>query len=286
MLIALPHPLYYDRAVRSDSDIRPSSLPTQITNMDTFINYLDIYRLSLPADYYIIRIVKANSSQKTQPRRYTYHQFVNCHKYLVYMNQQGYHIYGRPEGYEFVLIDDISIPSLKCLMSYKPALVVETSPRNFQAWLHLSCAPTTRQEALSICRTACTHLAGDWGSADPDHVGRLPGFFNLKPHYRNTKGRYPKVILHHALDQYTSLSLQGPKAVGGVSKLNTKYHTNESMVDRSKEDFALACQLWKSGVSRSAIEQEIALKEKGRNRPDYVKRTVEAAYNRVLAEKK
>lgn len=183
--------------------------------MDQSQYWLYAYQQSLPADYYIIRLVDASGKNITQPRRYSYHQLIKSWKYLRYMNRRGYHIYGRPEGYEFIFIDDIPRKKLWDLVELKPALAMESSPDNFQAFLHFKKAPDSREYAASICRNVCSYLDADSGSAEPDHLGRLPGFKNLKPeHLKN--GKYPMVILHHAMDQFTTYSLRGRQAEGGV----------------------------------------------------------------------
>lgn len=249
------------------------------------LNYsLYAYQQSLLADHYIVRLVDAAAKRKTQPRRYAYHSLPSVGNYLRHMNSQGYHVYCRPEGYEFVLIDDIPRNKLGQLLKFKPALATETSPNNFQAFLRLPCAPESREQAATICQETCQLLNGDLGSAEPDHLGRLPGFLNLKPKYRSKNGTYPTVLLHHAIDQFTSFSPDGRKAVGGVSTSPKIARTVSDDRDRSSDDFAFACLLWKEGKDSSEIEYETSCREKGRHRPDYVKRTVANAYRRVKAE--
>ena len=172
-------------------------------SMNQLQYWLYAYQQSLPADYYIIRLVDASGKRITQPRRYSHRQLIKSWKYLRYMNHQGYHVYGRPEGYEFIFIDDIPRKKLLDLVKLKPALAMESSPNNFQAFLHLQQLPDSRAHAASICRNVCSYLDADLGSAEPDHVGRLPGFCNLKPEHQKN-GKYPLVILHHAMDQFTS----------------------------------------------------------------------------------
>lgn len=252
--------------------------------MNQLTYWLNAYRLCLPADYYIFRLVDASEKRITQPREYPYSKLLKCDKFLAFKNRQGYHIYGRPEGLEYILIDDIKKDKLPLLMKQKPSLVMETSPDNFQAYLRLPFIPVSRQHAVNLCREACAILVGDRGSAEPDHVGRIPGFLNLKPEHMTKEGSYPRVILHYAEDQYSTFSPQGRQDLGGVSPLRKRERAKNTTVDRSREDFAFACQLWKAGKKRGEVEYEIGLREKGRNRPDYVKRTVEAAYKKVKSE--
>jgi len=59
-------------------------------------------------------------------------------KWLRYENAKGAHIYVRPAGrHPLSLIDDLSVEVLKRIKAegFEPAVVVETSSDNFQAWL-------------------------------------------------------------------------------------------------------------------------------------------------------
>ncbi|MGO9057658.1 MAG: DNA-primase RepB domain-containing protein [Candidatus Binataceae bacterium] len=67
---------------------------------------------------------------------------------------------------------------------------METSPRNFQAWLKhgqaLDQATSTR-----VAKELALWFGGDPGSADWRHFGRLAGFTNLKPYRRLESGLQP-----------------------------------------------------------------------------------------------
>jgi hypothetical protein len=72
-------------------------------------------------------------------------------KWLHHENAKGAHIYIRPTGaHSLTLLDDLSREAIKRMRAegYEPAAVVETSPNNFQAWLHhgqvLDAATSTR----------------------------------------------------------------------------------------------------------------------------------------------
>lgn len=252
--------------------------------MNRLTYWLYAYQQSLPADYYIVRLVDATANRKTQPRRYPYQSFLGCAQYLRHMNSQGYHVYCRPEGYEYVLIDDIPRNQLSRLLELKPALATETSPGNFQAFLRLPYVPRSREQATTVCQTVCHVLNGDLGSAEPDHLGRLPGFFNLKPKYRSEKGTYPTVVPHHALDQFTVFSPHGPKAGGGVSTPSRMIKNTQSVADRSREDFALACRMVWQRKSDDDIRLVLSQREKGMDRPKYVEITIQKAREAVKKE--
>jgi hypothetical protein len=60
-------------------------------------------------------------------------------KWLRHENAKGAHIYVRPAGlHALSLIDDLSAEAIERMKAegFEPAVVVETSPNNFQAWLN------------------------------------------------------------------------------------------------------------------------------------------------------
>ena len=80
---------------------------------------------------------------------------------------------------------------------FRPALVVETSPNNFQAWVNHG------QVLEQITRGAASkRLAqmfdGDPSAAAHNHLGKLSGFTNRKEIHRSTEGKYPWVKLVEA----------------------------------------------------------------------------------------
>jgi hypothetical protein len=115
-------------------------------------------------------------------------------------NARGAHIYIRPYGaHALSLVDDLSVDSVKRMKQsgFEPALVVETSPANFQAWLKhgrvLDC-PLSTQTAKELAR----RFGGDPSSADWRHFGRLAGFTNQKPGRRLPTGLPPFVQLRES----------------------------------------------------------------------------------------
>jgi hypothetical protein len=88
-------------------------------------------------------------------------------KWLRHENAKGAHIYIRPAGtHSLSLIDDLTADSIERMKAegFEPAVVVETSPNNFQAWLNhgqvLEAAMSTRaakalvERGLAALRTA------------------------------------------------------------------------------------------------------------------------------------
>ncbi|MGO9057664.1 MAG: DNA-primase RepB domain-containing protein [Candidatus Binataceae bacterium] len=113
------------------------------------------------------------------------------------------HIYVRPSGaHGLSLVDDLKAAAIAGMKAqgFEPALVVETSPDNFQAWLRhgqvLDEASSTR-----VAKKLALRFGGDPGSADWRHFGRLAGFTNPKPNRRLESGLQPFARLVEASGQ-------------------------------------------------------------------------------------
>ena len=103
-------------------------------------------------------------------------------KWLRHENAKGAHIYIRPAGiHGLSLMDDLTVEAIDQMKAegFEPAVVVETSSNNFQAWLNhgqvLEAALSTR-----AARGLVERFGGDPSSADWRHFGRLAGFTNPK----------------------------------------------------------------------------------------------------------
>ena len=80
---------------------------------------------------------------------------------------------------------------------FVPAVLVETSPGNFQAWLNHG-KQLERSLSTAVAKNLATKFHGDLGSADWRHFGRLAGFTNRKEKYRQRDGHFPYVLLREA----------------------------------------------------------------------------------------
>jgi hypothetical protein len=121
-------------------------------------------------------------------------------KWLRHENAKGAHIYIRPAGtHNLSLLDDLSPEAIERMKAegFEPAVVVETSPNNFQAWLNhgqvLDSSVSTRAAKLLAER-----FSGDPSSADWRHFGRLAGFTNSKPARQLASGMRPFARLRSA----------------------------------------------------------------------------------------
>ncbi len=142
---------------------------------------------ALPADEWQMRLVPDDdhSDLPVLSLTYTPGKLIKSVGYLRHENMNGYHIYGRPNTYRHVLIDDLDIDALDQLVldNLRPAVGVRTSRGNHQAWITLSNEEIKPTIAKASARILAERYDGDFGSADAYHVGRLPGFTNRKDIY-------------------------------------------------------------------------------------------------------
>ena len=116
-------------------------------------------------------------------------------------NARGAHIFVRPHGLSrLTLVDDLSSSALNSMKraGFAPTLVVETSPRNFQAWLKHARVFSNRESSTAAARELAARFQGDPSSADWRHFGRLAGFINQKPNRRLPNGLQPVVRLRES----------------------------------------------------------------------------------------
>jgi hypothetical protein len=98
--------------------------------------------------------------------------------WLRLQNLNGRNIYIRPKGeHPLTLLDDLTFEALERMKAegFHPAVVVETSLGNFQAWMnHGEVLP--KEISTTAAKVLCNRFAGDPSSADWRHFGRLAGF--------------------------------------------------------------------------------------------------------------
>jgi hypothetical protein len=111
-------------------------------------------------------------------------------------------VYIRPMDRRVTILDDLGVDQIEQLkdMNFAPAIVVETSANNFQAWIRLL-PPEAPEPGLDVATQASRSLikafGGDAGAVGAERFGRMPGFVNRKPTH-DQKGRGPWVTLRAA----------------------------------------------------------------------------------------
>ncbi len=220
------------------------------------------------------------------------------------------HIYGRPSGaHGLSLVDDLKAAAIAGMKAqgFEPALVVETSPGNFQAWLKhgqvLNEATSTR-----VAKELALRFGGDPGSADWRHFGRLAGFTNPKPNRQLESGLYPFARLVEAKGRVYSqapafiaevMAMAGAVASAGdragqgapeVAPLRplAEFHRDSRYAgDLHRADMAWARHAAGMGLSAAEIRAELMrardLSKKGnlKRQREYAERTADKALRQM-----
>src|SRR5262249_13418738 len=119
--------------------------------------------------------VENSSEPEMLPRVWNAENLIKSVPWLKFQNRNGRNIYIRPKGeHRLSLVDDLTLGALERMRAsgFTPALIVETSPGNFQAWLNHG-RVLSRNLSSAAARSVAEQFGGDRGSADWRHYGRL-----------------------------------------------------------------------------------------------------------------
>lgn len=233
------------------------------------------------------------------------------------LEQRGENLYYTPLSTtrHHILIDDLSADKLKRLLGdgYKPAVVLESSPGNYQAVLNVPKLglPNEQDVANRLCRIL-NQRYGDPELSGAIHPHRAPGFSNRKPERQQSDGSFPEVRLTFAEGRECSKALvdaamiareqdqmaeaakaQAPSpahAAPGGSPMAELYaaHRQDILIrqaggdiDLSRVDSMIAVRLRITGYDQGEIAATLeacapAFRQttEGRNWQDYAQRTV------------
>jgi RepB DNA-primase from phage plasmid len=163
-------------------DLTAKSVITQVSTMDS--------------DVFEIGLFKADAQPMMLPRTWDADTLVRSINWLKRQNLAGRNIYVRPSGeHHLSLVDDLKPGAVLAMKQggFQPALVIETSPGNFQAWLKHP-ERLSREMGTAAARALAKKFGGDTGAADWRHFGRLAGFTNRKANHADIRtGLYPFV---------------------------------------------------------------------------------------------
>lgn len=169
--------------------------------MDRTKDALRIQAVAMGCDVFEIGLFRADAEPVMLPRTWDRDTLERSVGWLKHQNMAGRNIYVRPSGeHHLSLVDDLNASAVSAMKQrgFHPALVVETSPGNFQAWLK---HPERLRTHLgtATARALAEQFGGDTGAADWRHFGRLAGFTNRKPKYIDPDtGLYPFVRIIEA----------------------------------------------------------------------------------------
>jgi hypothetical protein len=210
-------------------------------------------------------------------------QICKCIRWLRRENASGAHIFVRPEWpHALSLIDDVGADALEEMgeTGFEPAVVVETSPNNFQVWLHHGRVLSDRFLSTLVARQLASRFGGDRGSCDWRHFGRLAGFTNQKKGRRLQNGFQPFVRLcsnegyvYSAANEFLrevealkreQLSRREPREMARprdndapVRPIASFHSDSQYGGDLHRADMAWAVHAAARGLSREQIEYEI-----------------------------
>jgi len=247
------------------------------------------------------------------PRVWDRESLIRSVPWLRHQNLNGRNIYIRPKGeHHLSLVDDLSADAITNMKrtGFDPAVVVETSPGNFQAWLKHP-ERLGKELGTAAARELAQRFGGDIKAADWRHYGRLTGFTNRKTkHFNVETGLYPFVKLIEAKGAvYPAANEFLPGVRAGVEERRRADEQRRSALkydndhrgggyplksidsfrsdprygaDGSRIDLAYALYAFSRGVSAADVEAAIAsrdLSHKGteRRQKDYIARTIRKA---------
>ena len=246
------------------------------------------------------------------PRVWDLDTLLRSVSWLRLKNLEGRNIYIRPSGeHALSLIDDASEKAIKLMKSegFAPAVVLETSPRNFQAWLcHGEILP--KHLSTLAARLLASRFGGDLASADWRHYGRLAGFTNRKGKYRKADGTFPYVRLHEATGAVYSravaflaevkstyeatksalaapASLQCPRLSASnlktIEDFRTKpiYGGDQTRVDLAYAVYALAHGVPENEARTALTSRDLTHKGDRKRQQEYIDRTIRKARERI-----
>lgn len=258
----------------------------------------------------------ADQEPEMLPRTWDSATLLRSVGWLRFQNAQGRNIYIRPKGeHSLSLVDDLTAQSVQRMKAegFRPALVIETSPENFQAWLNHG-EVLSKELSTAVARSLATKFNGDLSSADWRHFGRLAGFTNRKEKHRGTGGLYPFVKLIESsggvYPESPSLLAQAraelekkhqeraarrqrflaPTAqVGSVHTIEefrqkSAYQGDGHRIDLAYAIYALSHGVPESRVRRAIASRDLAHKGNQTRQVDYIDRTINKAWQAIRGQ--
>lgn len=225
---------------------------------------------AMPHELYLVRLIHSRTRRAFPGERlWTAAQLIHpaTLRFLRVRNREGCDVYIQPyaenrnAGYILVDLDHSRPPIVETMRAdgLTPCLVLETSPGNLQAWLHVSPAPLEPAVATSIGKQLARRYGGDLASTDWRHLGRLAGFTNQKPQRRNGRGYAPwvKVLFAHPglVAQGAALLHAAQRSLSGPPKLVLASCARGPILDAVDDDPAVggAAHLYANWLHRLRI---------------------------------
>jgi hypothetical protein len=240
--------------------------------------------------------------------------------WLRHQNREGRNIYVRPKGeHDLSMVDDLTADAISAMKQtgFDPAVIVETSQDNFQAWLKHP-GRLGKELSTAAARALAEKFGGDRGAADWRHFGRLAGFTNRKAKYLDAStGLYPYVRLieatgsvypegeqflaglksdlerQHAkrehwrsrqLGQASAIRPQEAKNIDAF-RADGRYGGDGTRIDLAYAVYALSHGADAEQVANAIRSRDLSHKGNERRQHDYVARTIKKALGRIERER-
>lgn len=241
-------------------------------------------------------------------REWSKDEVLSSVNWLKRQNAHGWNINIRPVmPNSLSVVDDCSADSIVRMkqQGFQPAMVVETSPGNYQAWMQHDrvLSPIL---GTAVAKDLAIGFEGDPSAASYRHFGRMAGFTNRKAKYEREGGLYPFVRLIESTGQsYTHAaayvqavedrvleqareqqrireSVKQYERPGNLKTIDdfrndSRYRGDNHRVDQAYAIYALSHGLNASEVGGEIASRDLSKKGSERQQHDYVRRTIEGA---------
>ena len=268
---------------------------------------------AMGSDVFEVGLFKPNAGPDEPvmlPRTWDVDALLRSIPWLRHQNRDGRNIYIRPSGeHNLTLVDDLTQQSVVEMkrVGFDPAVVFETSPANYQAWVKHPDV-LSKEEGTVATRALATQFGGDFGAADWRHFGRLSGFTNRKEQYRDgATGLFPFVRLIEAngqgypketrfiaevkatveqerqirerQSQQMAATMTGGAELKSIDEFrnNAKYGGDATRVDLAYAIYALSHGASEAQVKEVIGSRDLSHKGNDRRQQEYVDRTVKKA---------
>jgi hypothetical protein len=254
-----------------------------------------------------------NNERSMLPRTWDRDALLRSLAWLRHENRDGRNVYIRPKGeHDLSLVDDLSKEAVTAMKKagFNPAVVIETSPGNYQVWLKHP-QQLDRELSTAVARKLAEEFGGDRGAADWRHFGRLAGFTNRKPKYRDVvTGLFPfvriieatgiaypegarfiadvKQALEDQVRQRERIRARAAAHTRDVPEKSIEVFRNDPRYsgDGNRIDLAYAIYALSHGVSESEVgaairSRDLSKKGNQKRQDDYVDRTIKKALARM-----
>ena len=244
-------------------------------------------------------------------RKWDSDSLLNSIGWLRLQNLNGRHIYIRPKGeHPLSLLDDLKFEAIEQMKSegFHPAVVVETSPGNFQAWVNHG-EVLSKELSTRASQTLSQKFGADPSSADWRHFGRMAGFTNRKEKHRREDGLPPFVKLIEArgevypqakvfvaqIRQDFDVAQRSPhrqepgnppgylRDLRTIADFNRRldYHGDGHRIDMAYSIYALSHGMSENEVRACLRNRELSHKGNQKRQDDYIERTIRKAWTAI-----